>query len=85
MKASPFGVSGVVLSAGGGFETIGDTSWTAETNVYSGGGMELGLGHPGGLYVEGGRVTLRDAIDIRDWGGSTSEYWMTFAGLAIRF
>jgi hypothetical protein len=80
------GTPGVVLARGGGPDPIGDVWSPVQLNVFTGGAIETALGRSSGLYLEGGRVILRDPIDVLGWGGgSGSDYWSSAAGFAVRF
>jgi len=80
------GTPGVVLSRGGGPDPMGDVTLPMQLNVFTGGAIETALGRSSGLWLEGGRVLLRDPIDVLGWGGgSSSEYWTSSAGFAVRF
>jgi hypothetical protein len=80
------GTPGVLLTRGGGPDPMGDLLLPMQLNVFTGGAIEAALGRSSGLYLEGGRVVLRDPIDVLGWGhGSSSEYWTSSAGLAFRF
>jgi hypothetical protein len=80
------GTPGVVLSRGGGPDPMGDVTLPMQLNVFTGGAIETALGRSSGLWLEGGRILLRDPIDILGWGGgSNSDYWTSSAGFAVRF
>jgi hypothetical protein len=80
------GTPGFVLSHGGGPDPMGDVTLPMQLNVFTGGAIETALWRSSGLWLEGGRVLLRDPIDILGWGGgSSSEYWTSSAGFAVRF
>jgi hypothetical protein len=85
LTASLFGVPEIVLSPAGGPDPAGDLASTVVSNVYSGASIETAVGRSGGLYLGGGRVSLRDPIDIIGWGGTSSEYWTSSAGFEVRF
>jgi hypothetical protein len=80
------GTPGFVLSRGGGPDPMGDVTLPMQLNVFTGGAIETALGRSSGLYLGGGRVILRDPIDVLGWGGGTgSDYWSSSAGLSVRF
>lgn len=85
LAASAFGVPEVALCVGEASGWTSDAMWTAESNVYSGGGMDIPIGSLGGLVLAGGQVMLRDPISITGSGGSGSRYWSTSAGVQVRF
>jgi hypothetical protein len=85
LDASFQGTPGRVLFAGGGAGGNAGYYRTCNSNVYTGGGVGVTIERSGGLYVDGGRVTLGDQFDVLGRGGSTGEYWATSAGLEIRF
>src|SRR5437870_11524965 len=85
VSVSLYGTSGVMASWGGGIAGIDGASRAAESNVRWGGGIQATIGGPAGLALEGGRVTLRDPIDVLAASDLKSEYWTTSAGLAIQF
>jgi len=85
LGASAFGVPDVVLTEGRGPDWTSDPVWTTESNLVSGGGMDIPIGSLGDLFFAGGEVMLRDPISIAGSVGSGSRYWNTSAGVQIRF
>ena len=85
VRARFYGIRGV----GPVRESAADGSWDAsrgmESNVYWGGGMEVGIERFPSVHLECGRVVLRDPTDVRTRDGRSSEYWAASAGLAVRF
>lgn len=79
------GTPGEVLSRGGGPDPMGDVMLPIQLNVFTGGAIETALGRSSGIYLEGGRVLLRDPIDVLGWGQGDGNYWTSSAGLAVRF
>jgi hypothetical protein len=85
LRAWLLGTPGVVLTKGGGPQPMGDLFLPMQLNVFTGGAIEAALGRSSGLYLEGGRVLLRDPIDALGWGQGDGNYWTSSAGLAFRF
>ena len=83
--AALYGVPRTVLHAGGVLDANTDAAWDAEANLYSGGGVEVARDRFGGLFLDGGRVLLRDPLDVLGRGGTDGEYWATSAGFEVRF
>jgi hypothetical protein len=79
------GTPGVVLTRGGGPDPMGDVTLPMQLNAFTGGAIETALGRSSGFYLEGGRVLLRDPIDVLGWGQGDGNYWTSSAGLAVRF
>jgi hypothetical protein len=70
---------------GGSAIAWADTSATTpETDLLEAVGLEVPLG-PDALFLDGGRVLMRDPLEVLGLGGTVGEYWGTSAGLQIRF
>jgi hypothetical protein len=85
LQVSLYGTPGRVLVAGGGASAPANAYRTCSSNVYVGAGLGVALPLAGGLYVDGGRVTLGDPLDVLGRSGPGGEYWSTTAGVEIRF
>jgi hypothetical protein len=55
--------------------------WGQETNFIAGAGVTVSPM----FFLESGRVTLRDPIDVATSGNAGPEYWATSAGFQISF
>ncbi len=56
-----------------------------ESNLYAAAGVAVAIAPPGAIYLEGGRVTLRDPLDALLSASDHYGYWAASAGLEIRF
>jgi hypothetical protein len=61
------------------------TDLTRDTNVLAGVGVEVPFRGSQAVLLEGGRVTLRDPVDVVSSSGASNEYWATWGALQIRF
>jgi hypothetical protein len=85
LNVSLLGVPGIVLDAGGGSDPFDDPSWAVESDVFAGGSIGVAVARSGSLYLEGGRMTLRDPVRVMGRDGSSSSYWTSTAGFEVRF
>jgi hypothetical protein len=85
VMASLYGIPMVAPHADGGVGVIRDASTIFESNDCSGGGIDVAIARPVGLYLEGGRLTLHEPLDLLEFGDTNGQYWITSAGLEIRF
>ena len=79
------GTAGVAYSPGCGVEAMADMPWVWTSDVYAGGGVEIGRDRSGSLHLESGRVLLHDPKSVLGYGMFTGEYWSSSAGLLVRF
>lgn len=56
-----------------------------ETNVVDGAGLEVAARIPERLFLEGGRVGLREPLDVAGLRVDPAAYWTSTAGLRVRF
>jgi len=56
---------------------------TADTPVFTGIGVEFPTGRSTRAYLQGGRVLLRNPVDVIT--ATTGELWVTSAGVAVHF
>ena len=85
LRAAFHGGPPAALHAGGVLDANTDAVWAAETNIYSGGAMEVALDRFGGLFFDGGRVLPRDPLDVLGRGGAGADYWSTSAGIEVHY
>ncbi len=85
LRAALLGFPESAVVAGTRVHRGGDDLLEEGSDVFWGAGMNLLMGRRGDLHLEGGRVTLREPLDVLTWGASKSDYGMTWAGLEIRF
>jgi len=85
MSASIEGFTGEMRDAG--FE-LGYTEAAIpppEANLLAGAGIAVSTRSRESMFIGGGRVTLRDPIDVAALGAGGIEYWAAWGGLQIQF